>query len=77
MPQIITCPASFGTSMTGYALVRSPTKKNPDRWRIDEMLPPAFEKNSTTATRRRKKHGDYPDYPTAKAVYDQLTGADK
>ena len=61
--------------MPDYALYRSPVKKNPERWRIDEMLPPAFEKNSTTATRRRKKHGDYPDYPTAKAVYDQLTGA--
>lgn len=63
--------------MPDYALYRSPVKNNPDRWRIDEMLPPAFEKNSTTVTRRRKKHGDYPDYPTAKAVYDQLTGAAK
>lgn len=63
--------------MPDYALYRSPVKKNPEHWRIDEMLPPAFEKNSTTATRRRKKHGDYPDYPTAKAVYDQLTGAAK
>jgi hypothetical protein len=61
--------------MPDYALYRSPVNKNPERWRIDEMLPPAFEKNSTTATRRRKKHGDYPDYPTAKAAYDRLTGA--
>ena len=63
--------------MPDYALYRSPVKKNPERWRIDEMLPPAFDKNSTTATRRRKKHGDYPDYQAAKAAYDQLTGAAK
>lgn len=63
--------------MSDYVLYRSPVKKNPERWRIDEMLPPAFEKNSTTATRRRKKHSDYPNYPTAKAAYDQLTGAAK
>ena len=63
--------------MPDYALYRSPVKKNPERWRIDEMLPSAFEKNSTTATRRRKKHGDYPDYQAAKAAYDQLTGAAK
>lgn len=61
--------------MPDYALYHRPVKNNPNRWRIDEMLPPAFEKNSTTATRRRKKHGDYPDYQAAKAAYDQLTGA--
>ena len=65
--------------MPDYALYRSPTKKNPERWRIDVLLPLEFNNKTPSArlTRHRKKHGDYPDYPTAKAAYDQLTGAAK
>lgn len=36
--------------MPDYALYRSPVKKNPERWRIDEMLPPAAAKNTDQLT---------------------------
>ena len=63
--------------MPDYALYHTPAKTNPERWRIDELLPLEFNNKTPSArlTRRRKKHSDYPDYQAAKAAYDRLTGA--